>query len=285
MFKELKQLLIPRKLWILRLYIVLLSLIVEFLLAAYVFISIYNLLASDTAFGDLVLGYAGLYLVWICLAILFIVQAVSMFLNIHDNIEVLRNKAVDPDFKLDLEKEKDKQKEASSRSIAIIATIILSIILSFINLNRDNSHGETSQNMTEESKIGGMPKQSDLNYNQGLNTVFSKWAFLASFNSLDNIRKNNFNEVCDNDYCVSFTQVENLLIVSHSVKQTVESHIIVYDLQKSEITFSDDYYVSNYIPGNNELIVNQQGYDNGRYEREGKLNLASMELIWGDKNY
>jgi hypothetical protein len=138
MFKELKKLLMPRKLWILRLYIALLTFIVEFLLGAYVLISIYNLITSDNALGDLVLGYAGLYLVWVCLAILFVIQIVYLFLNIHDNIEDVRNKAINPDFAVDLKEEKEKSTEASLSSIGTITIIVLSIILSFVNLNRQN---------------------------------------------------------------------------------------------------------------------------------------------------
>jgi len=145
MIKEIRKHLIPRKLWILRLYIAILTFIVEFLLGAYVLVSIYNLIASDNALGDIVLGYAGLYLVWICLAILFVVQVVSMFLNIHDNIEDVRNKAVIPDFAIDLEEEKEKGRDAKIRSIATIVVIVLSIILSFVNLNRENTVSKFSQ--------------------------------------------------------------------------------------------------------------------------------------------
>ncbi len=146
MFKELKKLLMPRKLWMLRLYIALLTLIVEFLLGAYVLISIYNLITSDNALGDLVLGYAGLYLVWVCLAILFVIQVVSLFLNIHDNIEDVRNKAINPAFAVDLKEEKEKSTEASLSSIGTIAIIVLSIILSFVNLNRNYSVNESNSN-------------------------------------------------------------------------------------------------------------------------------------------
>jgi hypothetical protein len=145
MIKEIRKHLIPRKLWILRLYIAILTFIVEFLLGAYVLVSIYNLIASDNALGDIVLGYAGLYLVWICLAILFVVQVVSMFINIHDNIEDVRNKAVILDFAIDLEKEKEKGRDAKIRSIATIVVIVISIILSFVNLNRENTVSKFSQ--------------------------------------------------------------------------------------------------------------------------------------------
>ena len=49
MFKELKKLLLLRKLWILRLYIALITFIVEFLLGAYVLVSIYYIIESDNS--------------------------------------------------------------------------------------------------------------------------------------------------------------------------------------------------------------------------------------------
>jgi len=145
MKSSLKNLFTPQKLWILRLYVALLTYLVEILLVIYLALSFYNLITQDNILGDLILGYAGLYLVWICLAILFVAQVVSLFLNIHDNIEDVRNKAVIPDFAIDLEEEKEKGRDAKIRSIATIVVIVLSIILSFVNLNRENTDSKFSQ--------------------------------------------------------------------------------------------------------------------------------------------
>ncbi len=145
-----KNLFTPKKLWILRLYVALLTYLVEILLVIYVVLSLYNLLAQDNAFGDLILGYAGLYLVWICLAILFVAQVVSLFLNIHDNIEDVRNKAIDPEFSIDVASEKEKNKESSISSVVMITTIILAIILSFVNLNRNNNSNLSYTNTIKE---------------------------------------------------------------------------------------------------------------------------------------
>jgi hypothetical protein len=142
----------PKKLWILRFYVALLSLIVEFLLGTYVALSLYNLIAKDNFLGDMILGYAGLYLVWISLATLFVAQVVTAFISIHDNIEDVRNKLLDSEFKVDLIVDKTKNKEASIRSFITIVTIILSIILSLVNLNRQNKYNEpTEQRYYEES--------------------------------------------------------------------------------------------------------------------------------------
>jgi len=144
---ELKKIPTPKKLWVLRLYIVLLTFIVAFLLVAYVLISIYNLIASDNPLGDLVLGYTGIYLVWTSLAILFAVQVVSLFLNIHDNIEDIRNKTFNTDFSIDLDEEMKKNKDVAFLSISMIVIIILSIIFSVVNFNKinDNSNQDTSK--------------------------------------------------------------------------------------------------------------------------------------------
>ena len=287
MFKEIKKLITPKKLWILRLYIALLTLMVEFLLASYVFVSIYNLITSDNALGDLILGYAGLYLVWVCLAILFIVQVISMFLNIHDNIEDVRNKAVNPNFVIDLDEEKEKGREKTIRSIATIIIIVLSVILSFVNLNRNNkdeniSHQEdiNLENTTEELI------STSFDYNSALNQIFDGWGFLSHFKSVNNLKEKTRNEVCDEEYCLSFIQYNNLLIVSYYVKNSIETGTKIYDMGQKKIIENRDFYVDEFNPSKKELNISKQGIDNnGRYINEGKVDLSNIAIVWGDKEY
>lgn len=123
-----------RKLWMLRFYVISLNYLVEIILALYVGLSIYNFLTSKSVLGNLVLGITGLYLVWTCLAILFISQLVTMFINIHDNIEDVRNKMVNPDFQVNLNDEKDLEESFRWKSLATIIAIVLAIIFSIFNL-------------------------------------------------------------------------------------------------------------------------------------------------------
>jgi hypothetical protein len=147
---EYKNILMPRKLWLLRLYIVFLIFLVKFVLIAYIGFSLYNLTSSGSFFGDLILGLAGFYIVFSCIATLFIVQIVSLFLNIHDNIEDVRNKAVDPNFTPSSSNENEESGQASS--IFLIVIIILSLILSYANLNNNNPKENNDLNSTSEYK-------------------------------------------------------------------------------------------------------------------------------------
>jgi len=134
--EELKRPFIPKKLWILRLYVSLLTFLAEALLTLYIVFSIYNLITSESVFGNLVLGFSGFYLVWLCIILLFITQIVMLFLNIHDNIEDVRNKTVDPNFFVNIEDDKEKNQSKSIAANYTIILVTLSIIFSFVNLNR-----------------------------------------------------------------------------------------------------------------------------------------------------
>lgn len=153
MKQSLKKILTPRKLWVLRLYTALLTFLAEFLLILYVAFSLYNILSQNSVLGDLVVGYAGLYVVWGCIAILFVAQVVSLFLNIHDNVEDMRNKLIDQNFSIDIDSEREKIKGSSIASLVTIASIVLAIVLSFINLNRDNNekNSKTSSPLSTEN--------------------------------------------------------------------------------------------------------------------------------------
>jgi len=281
MVSNIKTLITPKKLWILRLYVALLTYLVEILLVIYVLLSLYNLLAQDNAFGDLILGYAGLYLVWICLAILFVAQVVSLFLNIHDNIEDVRNKAIDPDFSIDVASEREKNKESSISSVVMIITIILAIILSFVNLNRQNVSTEN----TYQEDLSTNSDKNLLNINDALGNIFNNWSFLSDFKSAAHFKDSQLNEVCDDSYCVSFTQIENLLITSYSTKETIEAETKVYNTDNNSIVLEGKFYVEELDLNNQMLNISDQGYDNGRFFREGTLNLVSLSVNWGEKQY
>lgn len=131
---EITKAITPKKLWLLRLYVKLINVFVQLILTTYIIFTIINTVKSNSEFIGLVLGYFGFYLVWTCLAVLIISEVISLFINIHDNIEVVRNKTIDPNFVVDLDAEKEKNKETSIISIITIVIIVLSIIFSFANL-------------------------------------------------------------------------------------------------------------------------------------------------------
>lgn len=154
LFQEIKTMFIPKKLWILRLYVALLTFISEGLLALYIGLSIYNLITSQSVLGNVVLGLAGFYLVWVCLALLFVAQVVTLFLNIHDNVQDLRNKALDPNFSINIVDDKEKNQSNSLKSLVTITAVILSIIFSFVNFNRSaNSSPSNRESRGIRSKL------------------------------------------------------------------------------------------------------------------------------------
>jgi hypothetical protein len=157
LFQEIKTIFIPKKLWILRLYVALLTFISEGLLALYIGLSIYNLITSQSVLGNVILGVAGFYLVWVCLALLLVAQVVTLFLNIHDNVQDLRNKALDPNFSINIEDDKEKNQSNSLKSLVTITAVILSIIFSFVNLNRSANSRASNR---ESGAIGNKRENS-----------------------------------------------------------------------------------------------------------------------------
>lgn len=270
-FKEIiKTALIPKKLWVLRLYERFLTFIVELTLVSYILVSIYNLIKNDYFLGDLILGYAGFYVVSVCLAILFLTQVVSLFLNIHDNIEDVRNKNIDPNFSIDIEADKENKQESSVRTLVTIISIVLAIILSFVNLNRRNSNLVGS--FQQETPIQLNENKQDLNL--ALDNIFTNWSFINSFKSTTNVEANQFNEVCDESYCVSFTQFENLLIISYTKKETFESGTKIYDLNNNNIVLESNFKVKEYDYNSKTLSIFQEGVGSGI------LELKNLRVTW-----
>ncbi len=289
MLSEFKKLFIPKKLWILRLYVALLTYLVELLLFVYLVVSIYNLISNNNLLGDLILGYSGFYVVSVCLAILFVTQVVSLFLNIHDNIEDVRNKNIDPNFSIDIAADKEKKQESSVRTLFTIISIVLAIILSLVNLNRQNKLEETAIIQKNEIK-----KYDDEKYNVALDIIFRDWSFINHFKSHANIKTylvdgNGYNEVCDESYCVSFTEIENFLVISYTSKETVESGTKIYNLlTKSKDIWNGKFYVKGSDDiSKNKLYVSEQGYndESGRFYREGTLDLKTLSVNWGEKQF
>lgn len=107
----------------------------------------------------------------------FICRPSCFLLSIHDNIEDVRNKAVDPDFSIDVDFEKEKNKESSNNSFVIIVTIILAIILSFVNLNRRNNFSQYNDSTSElnqnESELDPNSSNSYFDENSKKNLVIT----------------------------------------------------------------------------------------------------------------
>jgi hypothetical protein len=284
-FKEIiKTALIPKKLWVLRFYERFLTFIVELTLVSYILVSIYNLIKNDYFLGDLILGYAGFYVVSVCLAILFVTQVVSLFLNIHDNIEDVRNKNIDPNFSIDIEADKENKQESSVRTLVTIISIVLAIILSFVNLNRQNKLEETT--IIQKNEIN---KYHDERYNVALDILFRDWSFINHFKSHENIKTrlvngNGYNEVCDESYCVSFTEIDNWLIISYSSKETVEFGTKIYNLltKNKDVWFGKFYVKGSDVVYKNKLYISEQGYNDvgGRFNREGTFDLNTFSRNW-----
>ncbi len=198
LIKELKKQLIPKKLWVLRLYVGILTTISEILLILYIGFSLYNLVSQKSVMGDFILGAAGLYVVGLCLGLLFVAQIVSLFLNIHDNIEDVRNKTINPDFSIDIEDEKESKVTSNTRNIALIVTILLSIALSINNLNRHPNMQTTSDAIPQlfpEENTGEVLEGGEKNFQEIYPTLKTKLLKTISESNYEISEGNNFLEV------------------------------------------------------------------------------------------
>jgi hypothetical protein len=222
-----KNQLFPKKLWMLRFYVALLTTLAEVILFAYIGLSLYNLMASDEILGNLILGYGGLYLVWVCLVILFVAQVVSLFLNIHDNIEDVRNKAIDPEYKIDLSEDMERGKIKMTKSIFIIAAIGLSIVLSIVNL-------KSIKNKVPYGQIGN-----------------EQLEFIEEYREInrDSVKGGNEKWEEENDLMEDYKHVKNWVGILHKAQKfknygmqlSWSNHIKLLGHEDIELHFNDDY--------------------------------------------
>ena len=127
--------LLPKKLWLLRAYVVILIGFAEVILTLYVGFSIVNSISGQSILGDVIMGIAGLYLVILSLGILLSSQIILLFIGIHDNVDDMRKKALDENYKVNLIQEKEKDSLSTFNSFFTIALIVLSILFSTLNLS------------------------------------------------------------------------------------------------------------------------------------------------------
>ncbi len=146
----------PKKLWLLRAYVSFLIGFIKLLLIVYVLISLINLFSNKTLLGDILLGLGGVYLVAASLSVLLIAQIILLFIGIHDNIDDMRNKALDQNYTVDMVAEKEKENSNMINSIFMITLIVLSILFSILSLTgvlKKNSHIFTEYNFSNETTI------------------------------------------------------------------------------------------------------------------------------------
>jgi hypothetical protein len=147
----------PKKLWLLRAYVSFLIGFIKLLLMVYVLISLINLFSNKTILGDIVLGLGGVYLVAVSLSVLLIAQIILLFIGIHDNIDDMRNKALDQNYTVDMVAEKEKENSNMINSIFMITLIVLSILFSILSLTgvlkKKSQNIFTEYNFSNETTI------------------------------------------------------------------------------------------------------------------------------------
>jgi hypothetical protein len=264
-----KNQLLPKKLWMLRFYVTLLTILAEVILFAYIGLSLYNLMTSDEILGNLILGYGGLYLVWVCLVILFVAQVVSLFLNIHDNIEDVRNKAIDPEYKFDLSEDRERGKIKMMKSIFIIAAIGLSIVLSIVNLNSIKNNVPYGQIGKEQLK------------------------FIKEYREInsDSVKGGNEKWEEENDLMEDYKQVKNWVGILHKAQNiknygiplSWSNHIKLLGHEDIELHFNDDYPSILEGTGNNDTVVFSGEFiprvKRGLYVTMIKIKLKSISTL------
>jgi hypothetical protein len=124
----------PKKLWLLRSYIKFLNYFVAIILIGFILVSVYNLFGSGSSILSFLIGAGGLYIVLVSLAILLVAQTIVLFIGIHDNVDNIRKKALDPEFTVDLTAEKQKDQSNASYAFFLLIVIGLAILCSVLNM-------------------------------------------------------------------------------------------------------------------------------------------------------
>jgi succinate dehydrogenase hydrophobic anchor subunit len=125
----------PKKLWLLRIYVKFLEGISSLILVFYCGASIYLMFKESNTFINIIMGATGIYIVIVAVTILILAQVINLFIGIHDNVDDIRKKQLDPNFKYSEADEKLKVRNEQINSIYIICLIILSIIFIIVNFN------------------------------------------------------------------------------------------------------------------------------------------------------
>lgn len=136
----------PKKLWLLRIYVKFLEGISSLILVFYCGASIYLMFKESNSFINIIMGATGIYIVIVAVTILILAQVINLFIGIHDNVDDIRKKQLDSNFKHSEEDEKLKLRNDQINSIYIICLIVLSIIFIFINFNVTNSQEAIPEN-------------------------------------------------------------------------------------------------------------------------------------------
>jgi len=124
----------PKKLWLLRSYIKFLNFFVALILIGYIGFSIYNLFGSGSTILSFLIGAGGVYIVLVSLSVLLVAQTIMLFIGIHDNVDDIRKKTLDPEFMVDLTAEKQKDQSNALNSLFLLVVICLAILCSILNM-------------------------------------------------------------------------------------------------------------------------------------------------------
>ena len=165
----------PKKLWLLRSYIKYLNFFVALILIGYIGFSIYNLFGSGSTILSFLIGAGGVYIVLVSLSVLLVAQTIMLFIGIHDNVDDIRKKTLDPEFMVDLTAEKQKDQSNALNSLFLLVVICLAILCSILNMtvgvevknkreyvNSQNSVIENNNSENDISKSTETKKEIDI---------------------------------------------------------------------------------------------------------------------------
>ena len=154
----------PKKLWLLRIYVKFLEGISSLILVFYCGASIYLMFKESNSFINIIMGATGIYIVIIAVTILILAQVINLFIGIHDNVDDIRKKQLDPNFKYSEADEKLKLRNDQINSIYIICLIILSIIFIFINFSvtKEKSINNNVSTNTLETEANNEQREANL---------------------------------------------------------------------------------------------------------------------------
>jgi hypothetical protein len=139
-----------KKLWLIRIYILILQVLAELALVLYIFVSLSNMVSDKgaTTFGNIILGSAGFIIVVCSLSILFLTQIIQLFVGIHDNIEDIRNKTIHPETIIF--ENPNKTPSLYSHDFFQAVIIVISLLIILLQFTIPRSKENTSNNIRTE---------------------------------------------------------------------------------------------------------------------------------------
>jgi succinate dehydrogenase hydrophobic anchor subunit len=269
--KELLKNFEPKKLWLLRIYVKFLEGISSLILVFYCGASIYLMFKESNTFINIIMGATGIYIVIVAVTILILAQVINLFIGIHDNVDDIRKKQLDPNFKYSEADEKLKVRNEQINSIYIIFLIILSIIFIFINFNIKK---DDTKDVTLSHNQDTIPENKpNLDYSQ-LVPILKKELIGGKSTTGNKIDESNehisiWGEDCEKYYWnrnkLLLKDIDNDGLIDYTIEVHYEGGCASPIVENYRYTLfgskQDEFIMTHYLSNNGEEWVATEGYN------------------------